>query len=759
METVSRLIRLLPRNNCLFVSCNQSVLITGRDGCVHPNKDEGLFVRESRLLSQYRYYMESEEFSPVALSNIEQESWLGYYIQLPPELKGKNQDADMAQHSLELLVHRFVGEGFHEDLQITNFNQITTSFPFAIEIEADFADIRELSNGRQQGGDLARTWRAVSDSWELRFDYKARHHYEHQGDVGDATMQRGLVIRIRNAGSEPTLVGSKVVFNVRLGPLQSWRTCIDFIPVEEGKLADQEQNQCVLKGEVSSFSKKREAFLKSSTAVEIPKSGSLSAVASAALERAKADLAALRRYDLDAGHGWMIAAGVPTYIALFGRDPLITGWQALSLTAEIACGAIGELAKWQTDKSDDWRDERPNGMLHQARLGPMSVLNYDPLARYYGSITTPAFYPIALAEYWRCTGDLSFAKTYLETAMRCLKWMEDQSRSEQNGFFQYKTRSEQGVKNQGWKDSSDAIVYADGSQVSDPIAPCEAQGYYYAAKEQLSQILSALDRSEEAAAFRRSADEFKKRFNEKFWMESDGLFALGLDGKGDLIKSVASNAAHCLGTGIADDSLAASTADRVFKSDMFSGWGMRTLSSEHPAYNPYSYHRGSVWPVEQGALVIGLRRFHQTDHMLQLCRALFELAGLFEFCRLPEVLSGHQRDDLHPFPALYPRANSPQAWSASAVYALITSLLGLFPWASLQVLIVDPQLPEWLPEITLRNLAIGQAVASIRFYRKPDGSSDYQILDVRGKLRILRRSDAWSLVRLPVDQLRDQLGA
>jgi len=199
--------------------------------------------------------------------------------------------------------------------------------------------------------------------------------------------------------------------------------------------------------------------------------------------------------------------------------------------------------------------------------------------------------------------------------------------------------------------------------------------------------------------------------------------------------------------------LAAATADRLIQPDLFSGWGIRTLSAEHPAYNPYSYHRGSVWPVEHGTFALGCMRYGLWDHVALIARAQFEAATLFDFYRLPEVFSGHPRDRAHPFPALYPQANAPQAWSASAIFCLLQSLLGLYPYAPLRLLIVDPHLPEWLPEITLENLRVGDAAVTLRFFRTASGATDYRITDQRGRLHVVRQPSPWSLTALVGERL------
>ena len=296
-----------------------------------------------------------------------------------------------------------------------------------------------------------------------------------------------------------------------------------------------------------------------------------------------------------------------------------------------------------------------------------------------------------------------------------------------------------------------------GPPVETPIATCEEQGFVYLAKLHISEVLWWLDRKDEAKRFYREAEELKKRFNEAFWMEEEESIALGLDPQKRQIRSAASNPGHCIATAIVDQSLVTRTADRLMRDDLFSGWGIRTLSLEHPAFNPYSYHLGSVWPVEQATFALGFMRYGLHECVERVCRSQFEAAAIFSARRLPELFSGHQRDAEHPFPAHYPGANSPQAWSASAVFCLLQSMLGLYPYAPLNMLVIDPQLPEWLPDIKISNLRVGDASVTIRFFRKHNGASDYEIIDKRGSLHVLRQPTPWSLTSTFAERLKDAL--
>jgi glycogen debranching enzyme len=343
--------------------------------------------------------------------------------------------------------------------------------------------------------------------------------------------------------------------------------------------------------------------------------------------------------------------------------------------------------------------------------------------------------------------------------LRAVEWLDRDGDLDGDGFYEYLTRSRDGVHNQGWKDSDDAIVYPDGRSVEPPIASCEEQGFAYIAKLHLSETLWWIGRKKEARWLFREAAALKKRFNEAFWNEEDGFFALALDAQKRQVRSIASNAGHCVATAICDGDKVERVVDRLFQPDLFSGWGIRTLSDQHPAYNPYSYHLGSIWPVEHGTFALGFMRYGLHERTQQIARAQFEAASLFDFYRLPELFSGHARDAEHPFPAVYPNANTPQAWSASTTFCLLQAMLGLYPYAPLNALLVDPHLPEWLPEITLRDLRVGEGTATIRFRRKKDGSSTYRVLRKRGKLHILRQATPWSLTTTFAERLRDSLAS
>ena len=680
------LVRIRARPDTLYLSHGRTVMATDRDGFVLPGSPHGLFVHETRLIKTLRYFIDDEVPQPNVLSNVEQHSWLGYYlvaapgVDLGPRDTGSGQVPPESRQPLELRIFRTAGDGLHEDLTLTNYAREATRFPFAIELEHDCSDIADLSR-------------------PVEIDRRA--------EVGFSRA--------------PRFEGNRGVFQIELDPHESWNLRIDFVPNV---------------GRASARPGRAEARPTLNV--------------NATLAQARYDLHALRLHDLDTGHGWTMAAGLPLYPALFGRDTLTASWQAAMLGPEMMRGTLEVLARYQGTREDDWRDEQPGRMLHEAHTGPLSALNVINRGRSYGSITTSGLYPFIVAELWHWTGDADAVRPFLDPALRALAWLDRERRH--HGLYTYQTRSSDGVKHQAWKDSPDAIVDERGNEVEPPIATCEEQGFVFIAKLHLGETLWALGMHEEGERLLSEALQLQQRFNEAFWMPEEGYYALALDADGNQVRSIASNAGHCIATGIAADAHVPLVAERMFRDDLFSGWGIRTLSSAHPRYNPYSYHLGSVWPVEQGTFALGFMRYGLHEHAQRLARAVFEAAALFDFYRLPELFGGHPRDERHPFPAMYPNACSPQAWSASTVFSLVQAMLGLYPYAPLDLLIVDPHLPDWLPEYTVRDLRVGNARVTIRFRGKK-----WDVLEKEGKLHVIQQPMPWSLTATRRERLVDVL--
>jgi glycogen debranching enzyme len=453
---------------------------------------------------------------------------------------------------------------------------------------------------------------------------------------------------------------------------------------------------------------------------------------------------------------WLaLQAGMPLYPAFFGRDAVTAGWQAALVDRGEALGAaLAKLARLQSNRFDDWRDEQPGRIPYQVRTGPLAVLDLNPYAAYYADYASPLMFVISLANLWAWTGDRSRVERHWDTARRILDWAREYGDADHDGYLEYQTRSSRGTKNQGWKDSGDAIIYDDGAPVPAPIATCELQGYWYLAQELMALLSWIMGAREDAAAFRKSAAALKERFNEDWWVADRQFFALALDPEKRQVRAVTSNVGHCLACGIVDREHLPAVVGRMFAPDLFSGWGIRTLSTEHAYYNPLSYHRGTVWAVEQATIIFGLRRFGFDARALDLTRALFDLSVLYAEHRIPECVGGYARGTVG-VPGAYPRANTPQLWNATAFPLTVQTLAGLLPIAAANTLLVDPMLPDWLPELVIRDLRVGDAKVSLRFWRDADGTSEWEVLHRQGSLHLVRQPPPESVSAAWTDRAAD----
>jgi glycogen debranching enzyme len=396
-------------------------------------------------------------------------------------------------------------------------------------------------------------------------------------------------------------------------------------------------------------------------------------------------------------------------------------------------------AAWRGRRIDDWLDEEPGKMIHQARGGPLSVLGLNPHTRYYGDWATPPDFLIMLGQYYAWTGDADAIRALLPAARDALDWCERYGDPDRDGFIEYDTRSSKGVKNQGWKDSHDAIVDERGAIVPNPIATSELQAYLYAGFQQAAAAFGASGDIGFAMELLGKASALKRRFNDAFWMPELGAYALGLDAEKRQIRSIGSNDGHLLASGIVPPDRGRQLATRLMRPDMFSGWGIRTLSADHPAFNPFSYHRGSVWPVEQGTIAFGFARYGCWGELHRLAEGVFASTDLFIENRLPEVIGGVQRDPDHPHPGIYPRSCEPQGWSASAIVMIVQALLAMVAVAPLRLLVVDPHLPAWLPDLRLDGIRVGDSRVSLEFRRTRSGKTTYRVVRREGWVHVIRQ--------------------
>ena len=684
--------------------------MTNLDGRVTGAGTEGFYYKNTRFLSRDEVLIDGLPLLPAAVSPVGPDTFLAYHEAA--------ESAIVPAATIYLEERRAVGDGLLTDLQLNNYDRHRTiAFELALRLHADFADSDEAETGRRrQNAEITTQW--DEDQHRLIFTYchPVLHHQ--------------TLVQIVSSGIGVELRGESLVFHVSLPAREARTISISISPCYDG----------LARGAPSRIFPRTDsklAGLRSSISDEMPEFSSSNDTVNRAWRTAASDLASLPLGLEDAPA--VPIAGFPLYQQFFGRDSLTISWQSLLVTTRLMRDSLLANAAWQGTRIEDFLDEEPGKMIHQARWGPLSVLGIDPFRRYYGDWATPVDFLIMVGQYLLWTNDTSTVRKLLPAAKQVLQWVEHFGDRDRDGFLEYQTYSEKGVRQQGWKDSDDAIVDAEGLVLEPPIAASEIQAYWYSGLQQAAVAFSRCGDPAFGATLLKRATELRKRFDSAFWMEDKRFYAMAIGPHGRVANSISSNAGHLLAAGLVDRHKAVQVADRLLAMDMFSGWGIRTLSDQNPFYNPFSYHRGSVWPVEQGTLAFGLARYGFWEHLHALARGVFDLTDLFVDNRLPEVVGGLPRDEQHPHPGLYPKSCEPQGWSASAIILIVQALLGLRPIAPLSLLLVDPHLPQWLPELTLKGLVVGRARIDIAFSRRSNGSTGFRVLRREGTLRVIEQ--------------------
>jgi glycogen debranching enzyme len=719
-----------------------SVVETRPDGSMGDGLEEGLFDFDTRLLSWWRLRLDGRDPEFVSNGAVDSRRWTATLRHLIP---GDDPFAPrLPQDAVEVHLHRRVSRGMEERVVLRNASMAANEVGIELELGADFADTQEASQGeRRHVGRVTVAWNPIDA--RLTFEYDASHdgHRLHRAlRVRLEGIDRELEmepVRPRGGEAPPPWTGEETVVlrtSIALDPGEQrelrlryeslvdggWRSPLPEVDGPEGRpMTDRDREH--------------EEWRAGRTWLE-----SDDPVAGPAFDRAAEDLFDLRNWDLegDSRDSWIPNAGVPIYSGVFGRDMLIAGWQSLLLGPEPTQGALRWCAATQGRRHNDWTEEDPGRMIHEIRRGPLSELRIIPQHGFYAAHTTSTLFPLVLAEHWHWTGRDAVLRQYLEPAVRALDWAAEHGDRDGDGFLEYVSRSEEGLKNEAWKDSTEAIRYPDGRHVENPVATVEEQAFHIAALARMAEILLAVGDRERAGTFLERARRLRDQWHEAFWMPGEGYYATALDPDKRPVASVTSNAGHALVMGVVPPVHARQVADRLLASDMFGGWGVRTLSSRHPSYNPLGYHLGTVWPFENALFLHGFRRYGLDDHADRLFTALLMAAGHFEALRLPELFGGHGRAEVIA-PVAYPDMNIPQAWTASGIVLLFQSMLGFVPLAPARTLaLVRPRLPAWLPAVTVRNLRVGEAVVGIRFTRTEDGTVAHEVVEQEGDLRIIR---------------------
>jgi glycogen debranching enzyme len=685
-----------------------SFLLTAADGSIDDRRAQGFFVRDTRLISHYEISIDRQLLTPLTSSNITHR--VARYEFTNPELL--TTTGTIPAKKILIGVRRDILGGMHEDIDLVNHHQERVELQLMLEIRSDFVDLSRIQAKRLiTQGRMETTW----ENDALTNTYR------------NGSFTRGLRIQSEGASSPPRYSNGRLVFDIALDPGGIWHTCIDFIALVDGEELVPKHLDAA--NEVTPAGEEMASYLELATQL-----GCSNRQVEQTYQQALTDLAALRIPVDGVDTVWIPAAGIPWFVAVFGRDPLIASLQTMSVAPNLAQGTLRKLAQLQATETNDWQDAQPGKILHELRRGELAQLHQIPAAPYYGSIDTTILWIITLSETYRWTGDRSLLDDCDAPLTKALNWIDEYGDFDGDGFVEYCSRSKDGIQNQGWKDSGDAIRAIDGTIVNAPIALCETQGQVYDAWRRAADLYDVLAHPERAQVLRQKADALYDRFNTQFWMEDEGFYCLGLDGNKQQIRSIASNAGQLLWSGIVPPDRAKRLAQRLFQPDLWCGWGIRTLSAKHPAYDPIGYHTGSVWAHDNSFIAAGLKRYGYHAETNRIAEGIFAAASMFQSNQMPELFGGIERLPEN-FPVPYVDANIPQAWAAGAMPWLISSMLGLEADAPNRRLQIQPVLPDWLPDLHLTRLNVGDATVDLRFWSEGERTR-WEITHLKGKLDI-----------------------
>src|ERR687887_112310 len=643
---------------------------------------QGLFADDTRFLSLLRLTLNGAK--PLLLSKGKVEYFsAAFYLR-------NSRAGGLPQDSLSITRHRFVGEGMQDRVVVQNQTMEPLSCELALELGTDFADILSVKEHDFALGD-PKSAKPLPPRVGARYEEEDNQFVLEEPDGGGAA--RAQVILSKRGMIE----GSKVVYALELEPRESWELRLDILASIDG---DSIAPRAAERRFGEEMTRVRESL--AAWQLRVPQIRADWDQLGRAFFQSVSDLASLRMRRGDRA-GRLPAAGMPWFMTVFGRDTIITCLQTLLFGPELARTALEVLADLQARDDNADIDAEPGKIVHEVRHGKAARTWYE---RYYGTVDATPLYLILLSEVWRWTDDAALVRDLKQPALAALEWIEKYGDRDGDGFIEYERRTEHGLENQSWKDSWDSQRFHDGTLARTPIAPCEVQGYVFDAKRRMAELAREVWRDRELAArLDREAEELRARFDEAFWVEErGGFYALALDGDKRRVDSLCSNIGHLLWSGIVEPRRVDAVVDQLMGDELWSGWGVRTMSTGDAGYNPLSYHNGTVWPHDNSLIAAGLARYARWPEALRVIQRMLTAAQHFNF-QLPEVFAGMRRSET-PFPIAYPTAARPQAWAAGTPVLLLQSLLGLQPDRRRHALqtIAPPELPWWLGTIRLSGI-------------------------------------------------------
>ncbi len=682
----------------LSINQGYGVFVTELDGSIPWPTDKGFYHADTRMLSTWYIFADGQSW------NLLNGGSLSYYASriFLTNKEFQSVSGKVPNGTVALTLSRCIDGGIHEDLDLVNYGSNPVEFNLEVVLRSDFADIFEVKSGNVvRRGSIVTEWSSREACLETIYRNKSFH--------------RALILNVVRAGSPAVYANGRLSFQVKLKPGAKWHACLLY-SVSDGADTHGAPKDCVTHDAESLAGRRLDTWRETVLKIETP-NDTFRRFYDQSLE----DMAALRLPIEGTDHlEFVPAAGVPWFVALFGRDSLIVSLQNAMVYPNFARGALDVLGRLQARKIDDYHDAQPGKILHELRRGELAYFKLIPHTPYYGTADATILYLIVLHNLWRCIGDIDLIRGFMPIAERCLTWIDRYGDLDKDGFQEWQTRSSAGYENQDWKDSGEAFVDETGAQIKGPKAACELQGYVYDAWLRMAQVYEALGKAPKAKALRAKAQRLFERFNEVFWDEASGFYAYCLDGDKRPVLTVASNPGQLLWSGIVPEDRAKRVVERLMAPDMNSGWGIRTLSADHPAFNPYAYQRGAVWPHDNALIALGFRRYGFVREAHQIAADITNVSSFFYLSQMPELYAGIQKEPQN-FPVQYLGANVPQGWAAGSCFQLLAMMVGFQPDAAAGMLYLDPALPDWMGELTLRDLRLGEQVFHIRFWR--DGAA------------------------------------
>lgn len=667
----------------------------------------GLYYRDTRHLSRHEVTIAGRR--PVLLGASADRGYAAT-IELT-NLEARTADGrTLPQAGVHLRRTRFVADRLYESLRVRNHLQRRIDLVVDVHVDADFADLFEVrgSRRRRRGSRLPPQ---VADG-TLTLSY-----------LGLDDVARGTIIRFHDPPE--SIKQGRARYRLQLAPGE--RAVIRYDVQVVGPDAPGEAGG-EFDARIASLRREHERWESGATDIVTDNEQ-----VNRALRRGRQDLRMLSAV-VDGER--IPLAGVPWFVAPFGREMALVGLETLLLDLRWAQAAVSFLAGHQGTQDNGFREEQPGKIMHELRRGELAGLRVVPHTPYYGSVDATALWLLLVAELAVWTGDLDGFELRSSAIDAALRWIDGPGDPDGDGLVEYERRSRAGLRNQGWRDSADAVQHADGSPVEGPVALAETQGYVYYAKRRLAAVYGQLGDVERAEELSHDAVRLKRAFNDLFWMEDEGYYAMALDGRKRQVRPVSSTIGHALWSRIVAADRIPAVVERLMAPDMFTGWGVRTLSKHSGFYNPVSFYNGSVWPFDTALIANGLKKHGYVHESNRLAWGLVEAASAYEYSRLPELFCGFTRQSIDR-PVSFPMACSPDANSSAALFLVLQSMLGIYAQAEENIVYVhNPVLPRWLGEVTLSNLRVGRTTMRLRF-RREGAQTRFSVLDKQGPGRIV----------------------